>query len=120
MIFSKTTDFLLGREHRFVRDYLFMSGGLLVGATALGFYLSHTPFIADPMPVASIGNRTNVDAHIYNVVRSVLADGQTVRISADKSINPNGRTGAEGEVTGSLGAELRRVTIDPCTGETKR
>jgi hypothetical protein len=117
-MFSKASDFLLGREHRFVRDYLFLSGGLLVAATATGMYLSNQQFAVDPMPVASINNRTEVDSRIYSVVRSVLSDGQAVRVAIDPSTRSPAN--ADDVTTGSIGDELRKVTIDPCTGETKR
>jgi hypothetical protein len=118
-MFSKTTDFLLGREHRFVRDYLLMSSVLMIGATALGFYLSRGAMLADPMPTASIASRTEVDSRIYSVVRSVLGNGEAVQVTADRSLDRSGKASG-GDVTGSLGDDIRRVTIDPCTGETKR
>jgi hypothetical protein len=118
MFFSKATDFLTGREHRFVRDYLMVSSALLIGATAFGFYLSRNTVIADPMPVASIGSRTEVSPRIYNVVRSVLDPDGSRKVMADRSIDPN-VAGDPGAVTGALGDELRRVTIDPCTGKEK-
>jgi hypothetical protein len=119
MFFSKTTDFLVGREHRLVRDYLMVSCVMLVGATSLGYYLSRATLTADPMPVASIGARTEANPRIYSMVRSVLEpDGQSRKVMADRSIDPNS-TGEPGGVTGSLGDELRRVTIDPCTGKQK-
>jgi hypothetical protein len=120
MLFNKAVDFIVGREHRFVRDYLMMSGGLLIAASALGIYLSNNIAAYDPMPTASISSRTEVDSRIYSVVRSVLDNGEAVRITADRSVRPaDGRAGEE-LTTGSLGDDLRRVTIDPCTGEEKK
>ncbi len=120
MLFERAVDFLLGREHRFVRDYLMMSGGILVAATAIGVFLSQSNPAADPMPTASINARTEVDPRIYTVVRSVLQpEGQSVRIPSETASAPQDQA-QPGEITGSLGDQLRRVTIDPCTGESKR
>jgi hypothetical protein len=112
MFIDKATDFIFGRDHRLVRDYLILSGALMIGATSLGMYLSSSIEVSsDPLPVASINKRSEADARIYHVVRSVF-NPQDTTVQASTSRN-------EGETTGSLGDDLRKVTIDPCTGKTK-
>jgi hypothetical protein len=119
MLFSKATDFLIGRDHKFVRDYLFISLALVATATVAGLYLSRTVVMVDDMPVASIQKRVETDRRVYNVVRSVLNNGHSSRVLADQSIGSNARLTSSGDVTGSVGDAMRKVTIDPCTGETK-
>ena len=117
MFFEKLGDFLAGREHRFVRDYLFLSGAVLIGATMLGAYLSRHVVEVDTMPVASIGDKAGQKGvKTYNLVRSVLdPSGGTTRVDtvpADTAV-------PDTIVTGGIAAGLRSVRIDPCTGETK-
>jgi hypothetical protein len=117
MLFSKATDFLIGRDYKFVRDYLFITTGLVIGATALGTYMSRKAVVVDEMPVASIQKRVEVDTpRVYSVVRSVLNDGNSTRVLADRSLDANAGASSAGEVTGSIKDQMGKVKIDPCTG----
>jgi hypothetical protein len=118
MILQHALDFMSGRQHRFVRDYLLMTFGILVVATGIGASLSRLEFGADPMPVASTQRSAADGPRTYVVVRSVLdADGRSRTIALDDGGAAIADPLATGAVpTGNLAEGMRAVTIDPCTG----
>jgi hypothetical protein len=113
-MFGRLSDLLFNNEHRLIRDYLMLSGAVLVVATAGGAWLARVSAPVDPMFTASVPeNKPKTTTHYQ--VRSVLdPDLRSTRLESRA-----GEGAADVITTGGIASSLRSTRIDPCTVETK-
>jgi hypothetical protein len=113
-MFGRLSDVLFSSEHRLVRDYLMLSGAVLLAATMGGAWLARISTPVDDITTASVPAAKNTNGTHYHV-RSVL--DPELRSSR---VDISSREGAADTiVTGGIAASLRSTRIDPCTSATK-